>query len=311
MAIVRRAILLLPTVIYLVLAIFIGAVSIQLFLTPFNIAPTGVTGTSVILNELFGTPVGLMVLLLNIPILYLGYRYLNGIRMVVITLIAVVGYSIALDTIGPYLPANGLSDNVLLNALFGGITGGISTALIIRAGGTYGGTSTLAIIIQQRTGIPLSTTYLYTDMAVIMAAGFVFGWESALYATVALFISGVATDYVLEGPSIIRIVFIITQKPVEVSQVILHDLDRGVTAIDAKGMYTESERTMLMITISRAEVNQLRNLVSAVDPLAFIVIGQGHTAYGSGFKRAIPTLNMDQFRLFGGDEEEANHETNF
>jgi uncharacterized membrane-anchored protein YitT (DUF2179 family) len=275
-----------PTVINMVLAILVGAVSIQLFMAPFDIAPAGVTGISVILNELLGTPVGIVILILNIPILLIGYRYLNGMRMIVITVIAVVGYSLAIDLITPLLPTEGLSDNELLNAMFGGITGGISTAFILRAGGTYGGTSTIAVIIQRKTGTPLSTTYLYTDLAIIGIAGLVFGWESALYATVALFISGVATDYVLEGPSIIRVVFIITDKPREVSDVILSDLQRGVTGLPAKGMWTESERTLLYVTISRAEVNALRDMVADVDDRAFIVIGQGHTAYGAGFKKA-------------------------
>jgi len=229
----------------------------------------------------------LMVFVLNIPIMIIGYRYLNGMRVVIITLIAIIGYSIALDTIGPFLPEGGLSDNVLLNALFGGVTGGISTGFVLRAGGTYGGSSTLALIIQRKTGTPMSTTFLYVDFIVITLAGFVFGWEAALYATVALFLSGVATDYVLEGPSVIRVVFIITEFPVAVSKVILEDLDRGVTAMNAKGMYTDSERAFLMITISRSEVNQLRDLVSTVDENAFIVVGQGHTAYGAGFKRLV------------------------
>ena len=283
----RRGVQFIPIAINLALAIVIGAISIQLFFTPANIAPTGVTGLSVILNELVDTPIGLMVFVLNIPIMLIGYCYLNGMRVVIITLIAIIGYSIALDNIGPYLPEGGLSDNVLLNALFGGVTGGIGTGFVLRAGGTYGSSSMLALIIQRRTGTPMSTTFLYVDFIVITLAGLVFGWEAALYATVALFLSGVATDYVLEGPSVIRVVFIITEFPVAVSKVILEDLDRGVTAMNAKGMYTDSERAFLMITISRSEVNQLRDLVSTVDENAFIVVGQGHTAYGAGFKRLV------------------------
>lgn len=271
--------------IFLVLGILIGAASVQVFLLPFDIAPTGVTGAAVLLNALIGTPVGIMVLLLNVPILMLGYRHLGGMKVVVITVVAVVGYSLALDLIGPMLPQEGLSSDPLLNALFGGVTGGISMAFIMRAGGTFGGTSTIAIIVQRRTGTPMSTTYLYTDMAIIALAGLVFGWESALYATVVLFINGVATDYMLEGPSIIRVVFIITNKPREVSDVLLYQLQRGVTAVEGRGMYTENARSMLFVTISRSEVATLRDLVATVDEHAFVVVGQGHTAYGSGFRR--------------------------
>lgn len=273
-----------PRLILITFGIIISAISIQLFMIPFDVAPSGVTGLAVILNSVLPIPVGLAVLLINIPILMLGYRFLGGWTVVFLTMYATVGFSIALDMVTPYLPVGGLSSNVLLNAIFGGVTGGISTALVLRAGGTFGGTSTIAAILQRKMGTPLSSTYLYTDLGIILLAGLVFGWESSLYAMVALYVSGAATDYVLEGPSIIRTVTIITNAPQEVSTVILTGLQRGVTGWQAIGMYSGSERSILYVTISRTEVRQLHDLVRSVDENAFIVVGQGHRAYGSGFR---------------------------
>lgn len=271
----------------LLVAIILGAISVQLFMVPVDIAPTGVTGIAVLLKELIGTPIGFMTLVLNVPILLLGYRYLGGMQTVIMTTIAAVGYGLALDIIGPLLPPDGLTDERLLNAIFAGITLGISTGLVMRAGGTYGGTSTIATIVRRRTGIPMSTTFLYTDMSVVLLAGLVFDWESALFAVVTLFISGVALDYVLEGPAVIRVVFIVTTSPREVSDVLMYHLQRGVTALEGKGMYSDTGRTMLFVTIARTEVGLLRDLVATVDEQAFVVVGQGHTAYGSGFKRKL------------------------
>lgn len=271
-------------IILLTLSAFIGALSVILFMAPFNIAPGGVSGIAVILNKLINTPIGLMIIVLNIPIQYLGYRMLpGGWQWVFWTVFVVLIYSAVLDWLTPFFPSDGLSDNVLLNALFGGITGGISSGLAYRAGGTFGGTSTLALILQKRFGLPMSTTYLYTDMLVMGVAGLVFGWEAALYAIVALFVSGLATDYVLEGPSIIRIALIVTDQPEAVSSAVMSRLGRGVTSWAGVGMYTHTERAILYVTISRAQVGELRKIVQQIDAEAFIVIGQGHTAYGRGF----------------------------
>ncbi|NWF67805.1 MAG: YitT family protein [Chloroflexi bacterium] len=193
-------------------------------------------------------------------------------------------YSLLIDLLSPYFPTTGVSDNTMLNALFGGILGGMSTGLAYLAGATFGGTSTLGRIIQMKFGTPISSTTLYTDTLVIALAGLAFNsWEAALYALVALFLGGVATDYVLEGPSIIRTALIITDKPDEVSDTILHQLGRGVTAWPGTGMFTEKPHTVLFITIARSQVTALRELVLQADPSAFIVVGQGQTAYGHGF----------------------------
>ena len=173
----------------------------------------------------------------------------------------------------------------MLNALFGGMTGGIGVGLVYRAGATFGGTSTLALILQRRFGFPMSTTFLCTDTLIIIAAGLVYGWEGALYAAIALFTAGLATDYVLEGPSVIRTAMIITDKPEEISQRVFASLQRGVTSWKIKGEYTGTDRTMLYVTIARSQVRDLKDEISHVDPKAFIVIGMGHAAYGAGFRR--------------------------
>lgn len=268
----------------LLLGIFLGAVAVILFMEPFDIAPTGISGISVFLNRLVGTPIGVMIFVLNIPIVYMAYRFLGGWQSALFTAVCVGLYSLLLDLLKPYMPVGGISDDLLLNAIFGGIVGGIGTAMVQRVGGTFGGTSTLAVILQKQIGTPLSTTYLYTDMATVVIAGFIFGWESALFATVALFMTGIATDYILEGPSVIRIATIITDKPEEVSKGVI-GMGRGVTAWDARGMYTQQTRTILYVTISRAQVNQLRDIVMKIDDRAFMVIEQGHTAYGQGFRK--------------------------
>ena len=266
--------------------IVMGALSLIVFLQPLDIAPAGVAGASTLLNELFGTPIGLMIFLLNIPIQLAGYALLpNGGKVILRSAAIIVIFSLAVDNLAAFVPAGGLSDDRMLNALFGGILGGMGVGLVYRAGATMGGTSTLALILQRRIGFPMSTTFLCTDTLIIVAAGLTYGWEGALYAAIALFTAGLATDYVLEGPSVIRTAMIITDKPAEMSQHIFASLQRGVTSWKIKGEFTGVERTMLYVTVSRSQVRDLKDEVSHVDPHAFVVIGMGHAAYGAGFRR--------------------------
>jgi len=261
----------------------IGAVQMVVFMIPAEVVPGGVSSLAIILNKLIDTPVGVVILLANIPIQVFGFRMLGGWRVVAATIYVVVVYSIATDLL-PVYGVDAVSDDRLLNALFGGIVGGIASGLVYRGGATYGGTSTIARIIQNRTGTPMSSTLLYTETVLIALAGFVFGWEAAIYAVMAMVVYGLATDYVLEGPSVIRTAMIVTGYPREISDMVIRDLNRTVTAWEARGMYTSQERSVLYVTISRSEANRLRELVFSVDPHAFLVIGQGHAAYGEGFR---------------------------
>ena len=262
----------------------LGAAQVTVFMVPANIVPGGVSSLGVILNHLVHTPVGAMILILNIPIQVLGYRLLGGWRVVARTVFVVALYSVAIDLMDA-LSIKPMSDDRLLNALFGGAVGGIAGGLVYRAGGTYGGTSTIARILQNRTGTPMSSTFLYTDTAFIGLSGLVFGWEAALYSLIALVISGLATDYVMEGPSVIRTVVIVTDHPREIADMVIRDLNRTVTAWEGQGMYTGQTHTVLYVTVPRSEAMLLQQRVFAVDPHAFVVIGQGHAAYGEGFRR--------------------------
>ncbi len=269
-------------VVLLTLGAVISALGVIIFEAPFKIAAGGVSGLAIILNSVIHTPIGLVVLIGNIPIQLLAYRMLGGWRVIAATIYAVALYALLVDALPPYFQT--ISNDRLLDAVFGGIVGGIGAALVIRGGGTMGGTSTLGRIIQQRFGTPLSTSTLYLDGLVVLAAGLAFGWEGALYAMVGLYVAGATTDYALEGPSVTRTGVIITDHPQEVAARIMRDLGRGVTGWDAQGMYTEQPHTVLYVAISRAQVGALQHIVLSVDPAAFLVIGEAHSAYGEGFK---------------------------
>lgn len=266
------------------LIITIGALllifSINVFFVPSNMSPGGgVTGTAIIVNKFTGWPIGLLMLILNIPMLVLGFFQLGRFNFLVRTLYTVLIYNLGIDFFANILPT-GITDDLLLNALYGGILGGVGTGLIFRGRSTTAGLGVVTRVLQLKTGIPISQVYILTDGAVLLLFGQIFGWDRALYSLMALYIFGLASDYVLEGPSMIRTVFIVTNSPEAISQGLLTRLGVGVTAWSAQGMFTKAERAILFCTVIRSDVNTLKAIVSEIDLNAFIVIGQGHQARG-------------------------------
>ncbi len=267
-----------------------GALSILLFILPAGQVTGGVTGITLILKELFGLPVGLMTILINIPIMYLGYKMLpGGWKMIGGTIYNVVLYSVAIDILAPFVSTTEVTNDPLLSAIFGGILMGLSSGFVFRTGATFASTSVIALIMQRKTGLAMSNTILYTDVLIISAGGLIFGWEIVLYALIFLFAMGISTDYILEGPSVVRTVTIVTTKPNQVANAIMSQMARGVTYWEGTGMYTGSPRSILFVTVSRAQMGEIKQIVVDADEYAFLVIGQGHTAYGGGFRPVRPS----------------------
>ncbi len=269
---------------YLVVGTGILALALVLFLIPADLAAGGVSGLAMVVHHYTRWPVGALVAGFNLPLFLLGWRYLGGPRFAVRTLLSVVLLSAFIDawtyTVGLRL----LSHDMLLNALYGGVVGGIGAGLIYRGRGTSGGTDILARILARRWHIPMAQSYLLSDAAVLAAAGFTFGWEKALYALVALYITGLTADAVSQGANVVRTAVIVTTRPQAVTQRILRDLDRGVTVLEGRGGYTGQPRAVLFCVVSRGEVGPLKAIVREADPAAFMVIGQAHEALGEGFR---------------------------
>ena len=265
---------------FLTLGSIISAINVNLFLAPSELAPGGVSGAAIILNKLTAWPIGIMMLAMNIPLIFVGFRYLGRFTFLVRTFYVVILFSLGVDVLALILPAGGVTDNLMLNALYGAVVGGIGSGLIYRGQGTSGGTGVLARVLQLKTGLPISQLYLFIDGGIVLVAGLVFGWEKALFAMVTLYIWGIAADQILEGPSVVRTATVVTDRPNEVSDAVFERLRLGITAWPAKGMFNEEEHTVLFFAVSRPNVNALKSVVLEADPRAFIVIAHGHQTVG-------------------------------
>lgn len=254
----------------------IAAAGFVLFQLPFKLAAGGVTGLAIIINNYVSIPEGMLILGMNIPLLFIGYYYLGGLKFIFSTIVSVLCFSFSVDLFQLYFSSKlnpfPVSNDLLLNCIYAGIVFGFGMGIIYRSGGSIGGTSIPARILQMKTGFPLSQSYLITDMGIILLAGFVFYWELAMLATLTLILGGMVSDFMLEGVSQVRTAMIVTQHPVILQNTLIKELKRDVTTWGAKDL-NENDRSVVYCTVRRSQVNDLKYYVSAVDPDALFVIG--------------------------------------
>lgn len=269
--------------VFIVLGAFVQALAMRLFLIPGLMVSGGISGAAQIIQFFSGWPVGAMVLAGNLPLFLLGWRYLGGKRFALRTAGAVVLFSIFTDGLAFVLPPQGITSDLMLEALYGGVLLGVGLGLVYRGRGTSGGSDILGRILNHHRGVSISQAYLITDSAVVLVSGFAFGWERALYGLMVIYISGLSAELVAEGNNIYRMAFIISRQPDRIIRQVTEVLERGVTILPGTGGYTGKPRRVLYCVLTRAEINLLKTIVMEADPDAFMVIGQANEALGEGF----------------------------
>ena len=266
----------------IVAGLLLATLGYRLYLIPNNVAPGGFTGIGQIVNHLApAIGVGMVNLILNVPLFLLSLRSM-GVGFGVRSLIGSAGLSLLLD----YLPVPAMTDDLLLSAIFGGALCGAGFGLILRGHATTGGSDMLAALLHRRfPALKVSVCLFSVDTLVVVASGFVFDASAAMYALISVFVMNVVMDQVLEGPGLARSHFIITTHGEEIAARVMKELDRGVTAINATGMYSGEGRTVLLCVVSRLEAVRLRTIVFSVDDRAFVIANNVHEVLGEGFKR--------------------------
>jgi len=264
----------------ILMGLFASAMAYRLFLIPNEVAPGGFTGIGQILNTLLGWNVGTVTLVLNVPLFALSMRSM-GLKFGVRSLVASVGLSLLID----YLPFGALTQDKLLASIFGGVLGGAGFGLIMLGQATTGGSDMLGMLIHKRLKVvKVSAAVFMVDGLVIVAAGIVYDVNGAMMALISTYIMAQVLDRVLEGPNMAKAYFIISRKSDEISKAVLREMDRGVTSLAGRGMYTGEDRAVLLCVINRRETLKLRTLVSGIDPSAFMIATDVREALGEGFQ---------------------------
>ncbi len=262
----------------------VQALALRTFLVPAQLVGGGISGFAQLLHYLWGWPIGVVTLLGNIPLFILGWRYLGGPRFALRTILSVLSYTIFTDILIQFTGQAPITQDILLNTLYGGILLGVGLGLVYLGRGTSGGTDVLGRILNQRLGMSISLAYMITDSFAVLLAGFFFGWEKSLYGLIMIYLSGVAADMISQGTNVIREAMIITDETEKVVQAISGALGRGTTILSGRGGYTQKDRPVIFCVVTAGEVIRLKSIVQEADPDAFMVVGQANEALGEGFK---------------------------
>ena len=268
----------------IILGGLLQALALRTFLVPSLLVGGGISGLAQLFHYLWNLPIGAITLLGNIPLFIIGWRFLGGPRFAVRTILAVFSYTADSDILVELTGTAPITDDLLLNSLYGGILLGVGLGLVYLGQGTSGGTDILGRILNRRFGMSISLAYMVTDSFAVILAGFFFGWDRALYGLIMIYLSGVAADMISQGTNVIREALIITDKTEEVVNAISDVLGRGTTIIEAKGGYTQKDRPMIFCVVTAGEVIRLKTIVQETDPNAFMVVGHVNEALGEGFK---------------------------
>lgn len=260
--------------------VIIAALGVSYFLVPAKIAAGGVSGLATVAYYLTRLPVGVTMLLLNIPLFLLSWRIIGPVFGAK-TLFGTIAMSVFVDLFNQF--AVPLTTDLLLAAIYGGVLSGIGLGIAFRSGGSTGGTDMAAQLVARFFPTSVGQALLIVDGFVIILAGIAFGLELAMYALIAVFIATKTVDVVQEGQSYAKACLIISDDPEPIGERIMERLERGVTMLDGRGMYTKYEKQILLAIVSRMEIATVKAIVAELDQKAFVIIYDVHEVLGEGF----------------------------
>ncbi|EAX47366.1 protein of unknown function DUF161 [Thermosinus carboxydivorans Nor1] len=259
----------------------IAAIGLEIFLIPNQIIDGGIIGISIMASHLTQMPLSLFIILFNLPFLYIGYIQI-GRTFAFSTMFAICSLSFWVTVLRP-IP--GLTQDLFLASVFGGIILGIGVGLIIRYGGSLDGTEIIAIILDKRTGFSVGEIIMFFNVFILGSAGLVFSWDRAMYSMVAYFVAFKLIDITIEGLDESKGVIIVSDKAQEIAEVLMTRLGRGVTFLHGRGAYSGEAKNVLYSVITRLEISKLKSIIDEIDEDAFVTIHEVHEVMGGRFKK--------------------------
>lgn len=277
----KAVVKLLKRIVFIIIGAIFVAVGLEIFLVPNQIIDGGIVGISIIGSHLSGLPLGLFLFLLNLPFLVIGYKMI-GKTFALSTLLGVTVMSIGTTFLHP---VESLTKDPLLAAVFGGIILGIGVGMVIRYGGSLDGTEIIAILFNKKLPFSVGETVMFFNVFILGSAGFVFGWDRAMYSLIAYYIAFKLIDITIDGFEESKSVWIISDKHKEIGEVLLARLGRGVTYLNGEGGYSGEDKKVVFCVVTRLEEAKLKLIVEEIDPTAFLAIGTIAEVQGGRFKK--------------------------
>ncbi|MBA9087738.1 uncharacterized membrane-anchored protein YitT (DUF2179 family) [Fontibacillus solani] len=267
--------------VFIVIGAIIVSVALELFLVPNMITDGGITGISVMTSYLSKLPLGIFLFLFNLPFLIIGYKQI-GKTFAISTLLGIIVMSLGTTMLHPVDP---FVTDTLLAFVFGGILLGLGTGIVIKFGGSLDGTEIIAILISRKTPFSVGEVIMFFNLFILTGAGFVFGWERALFSLLAYYIAYKTIDIVVDGLNESKSVWIISDQIDEIGDAILKRLGRGVTYLSGEGGFSGDPKKVIFCVITRLEEAKLKEIVNHYDESAFLAVGNIHDVKGGRFKK--------------------------
>ncbi|MFT8392308.1 MAG: YitT family protein, partial [Sporolactobacillus sp.] len=241
----------------------------------------GVVGLSIMSAHLSGWPIGIFLIIINIPFFIVGYKQI-GKTFTVTSACAVALLAFLTALFGPI---HRFTSDPLLAAVYGGIIMGIGVGLVVRHGGSSDGTEILAVVFNEKTPFSVGEVVLFVNIFIIALAGFVFNWNSAMYSLIAYFIAYKMIDITSEGLDSSKAIWIISDLHQEIGDALNDRLGRGVTYLNGEGAYTGNDKNVIFTVINRLEEAKVKKIVDSIDKDAFLAIGDIHDVKGGRFRK--------------------------
>jgi uncharacterized membrane-anchored protein YitT (DUF2179 family) len=268
-------------VFFIIFGAVLMGVGIEEFLVPNKILDGGIVGISIILSHLTGWRLGLFIFILNIPFFFIGYKQI-GKTFALSTLLGITVLSIT-TTLLHNFPV--FTEDLLLATVFGGIVLGTGVGIVIRFGGSLDGTEIMAILMNKKLPFSVGEVIMFFNIFIFGTAGFIFGWDRAMYSLLAYFIAFKMIDIVIAGLDESKSAWIISDQANEIGEAILARLGRGVTYLNGEGAYTGDDKRVIFCVITRLEEAKLKTIVEEIDSSAFLAVGNIAEVRGGRFKK--------------------------
>ena len=267
---------------------FIYAIGFQFFLYHNAIPTGGVTGIAMILNYLTKIPVGVLVIVINIPLFLAAWHQL-GWRFILGSAVGMALSAVFVDLFS-LIPLN-VTSQPMLAAIFAGVIKGFGLGLVYSTGATTGGVDIAAKLLRRKFQfVNFGTIILVIDVVIILAFAVSFRlYDSAMYGILSMFLCSKVIDFVLYGAATSKMCYIISDKSAAVKTAIVSELKRGVTVIHGEGAYSGKEKQILLCVVKRQQVMSLRTIVQASDEKAFMIFTDARDVYGKGFMNLYST----------------------
>lgn len=267
---------------FVLLGSFLNSVAINSFIVPHKLLSGGVAGIAIIVQYIAGIPSGYLILALNIPIFIYGMKEVDKdfILYSLIGTLSLSAFLVLTAGISKYLRV----DDVLLSCIFAGVVGGLGAGIVFRSRASMGGVDIVAVAIKRKSGINISTISLSINIIVVLIGLFLSRLEIAMYTLITMYISSVVINRVIEGFDRKKLLFIITEKEAEVSNLIMKELGRGVTYFYGEGAYTGESKKIIYCIVTLNQIIKVKKMIEDLDPTSLMSVIDASEVQGKGFK---------------------------